>query len=177
MVLTLVVMATGCGSEEAKRPAAPEPPPSFGLTMREYSYAPSVAPDAIPAGRVNFTLRNDGDLGHQPALVFVPDDFPPMSEQVRGDERRPVRILANNAGIPVGVTTALAVDLQPGQRYAFLCLAKADEGKQHSQLGMAWEFRTPGEPAVTTTTAPAPAGLEVVPQPTTESTGGAPAQP
>lgn len=178
--LLVVVVATSCGSEGVDRPAAPAPPPVFDITMKEYTYAPSVGPDSIPAGRVNFELHNAGDLGHQPALIFVPDGFPPMAEQVRGDHRRPVRILANNVGVPAGVTSALAVDLEPGRRYAFLCLVQTPEGKQHSSLGMAWEFRTPGtadaagqEPTTTTTPSTATTQLPATP----DTTGGGPGQP
>lgn len=173
VLVTVVFVAGACGgSDGVERPAAPKPPPLFNLTIKEYSYSPGAGtPTAIPAGRVNFRLRNDGDLGHQPALILVPDDFPPMAEQVRGDVRRGVRILANNAGIPAGVTAAVAVDLEPGRRYAFMCIATSPEGEQHSRRGMVWEFRTNADPNTTITTAPTTASTE----PVSTSTTGTPA--
>jgi len=116
------------------------------LRMREYRYEPTPAAGTIPAGRVNFQFRNVGDQGHQPALLVLPDDVPPILEQLKGENRRNASMLAGNSGVSPGVTGALAVDLKANQRYAFVCLVKTNDGKDHSRLGMAWEFRATAPP-------------------------------
>lgn len=127
--------------------------------MREYRYEPGAGSANIPAGRVNFRLRNAGDQGHQPTLLVLPDDVPPIEEQLKGTNRRNVPTLANSSGIPPGVTGALAVDLKAGQRYAFVCFVKTNDDKDHSRLGMAWEFRAgAAEPAGASTGTPGSAG-------------------
>lgn len=151
-----ILMLASCSSGPT-RPAALPAPPLVELEMREYRYQSSRAAADMPAGRVNFRFRNVGDQGHQPTLLVLPDDVPPIEEQLKGTSRRNVPTLASNSGVSAGVTGALAVDLIAGQRYAFVCFVKNNDGKEHSQLGMAWEFRAGGEAArvATTTTSAA----------------------
>lgn len=141
-----------CQAGAVERPAAPPSPAVVELTMTEHQY--QAMPEEVPPGRVVFRLKNEGSEGHQPTLVALPEDFPPLAEQLAGGERRDVPTVAGNPGIGPGVTGAVAVDLAPGQRYAFICYAKTDDGRDHSRMGMIWEFRTTGAANTTTTTVP-----------------------
>jgi hypothetical protein len=114
--------------------------------MREFRYEPSAV--SVPSGRVVFQLANRGQQGHQPTLITVPDDVPPILEQLRGSTRRSIDVLVNNPGLRPGVTGAIAVDLKPGVRYAFVCFAETQDAKLHSILGMAWEFRAGSGPSI-----------------------------
>lgn len=139
--------ATGChGSAQppvARRPAAPESPPVITVTMREYRFEFESPGPALPAGRVVFRMVNLGSERHNPALIPLDEDVPPIDEQVRGTERRIVTPLASvNDRVP-GATGTFAVDLVPGRRYAFICFATTKDGVAHSQKGMTWEGRVP----------------------------------
>lgn len=108
--------------------------------MREYRFE---YPPAVPSGRVVFRLVNAGRREHQPDLLPLGDDFPPIDEQVRGEQRR---VVTPFAGVPPrgpGETGTFAVDLAPGQRYAFVCFAEDPDGRSHALEGMTSEFRTP----------------------------------
>lgn len=159
-VAAVVVATTALGScqaSSASRPPAPAAPPVVDLVMREYRYEPGIGSATIPAGRVSFALRNVGDQGHQPTLLVLPDDVPPIQEQLKGSNRRNVPTLASNSGIPPKVTGALAVDLTAGQRYAFVCFVKTSDDQDHSRMGMAWEFRAgPAGATATRTSATKP---------------------
>lgn len=143
----MAVVLASCQAAGAERPDAPPPPPVIELKMLEYRYEPGPGAANIPAGRVNFQLRNVGDQGHQPTLLVLPDDLPPIDEQLQGSTRRNVPTLAANSGVAPGVSGALAVDLKAGQRYAFVCFVKTSDDKDHSRLGMAWEFRAGADAA------------------------------
>lgn len=147
-----VLAMASCQSAASDRPAAPAPPPVIDLKLTEYRFDPE--PARVPAGRVVFRLLNRGDQGHQPTLLALPEDLPPILEQLKGENRRDVETIASNSGLRAGVSAAVAADLEPGKRYAFVCYAKTPDGKEHSRMGMAWEFRTPGAAATTATTLP-----------------------
>jgi len=140
-VLGLVVVSVlaACGGSEPDRPAAPPPPPEIGVRMEEYRYQPSQT--VVPAGRMVFRLANQGEQFHQPLLAILPEDMPPLVEQLKGSERRSIGSLVNNPGMAPRVTSAIAVDLEEGQRYAFICVAKTAQEEDHSRMGMVWEFR------------------------------------
>jgi hypothetical protein len=108
------------------------------MTEFEFSYT-----EESPAGRVVFRFVNDGRTQHRPALLSLPNELPPIEEQLRGSERA---VVTPFAGIPVrqpGETGTFAVDLAPGQRYAFICFARDANGESHALKGMAAEFQTP----------------------------------
>jgi hypothetical protein len=99
----------------------------------------------IPSGRVIFRFENHGELSHQPDLVPLADDIPPIDEQLRGPTRAVVFSLAGVLGRDPGETGTFAVDLAPGQRYALICFARNEDGSSHALLGMSSEFRTEGQ--------------------------------
>lgn len=137
--IAAVVLLEACDGGTSYRPPALPPPPSVELLMKEFSYTPSAK--EIVAGRTIFKLANRGKQYHQPTLLILPEDLPPILQQIRGSTRRVVDPLVNNSGLAPGVTGTIAVDLRPGQRYAFVCYAKTPDGQDHAQLGMVWEFR------------------------------------
>ena len=93
--------------------------------MTEYQFAY----DHLSKGRVVFQVVNDGQTVHRMSLVPLPEDLPPIQQQLHGDERRALNTLA-----------AVAVDLLPG-RYAFICFLTDPDGQSHALKGMANEFR------------------------------------
>lgn len=146
--MAMILGAGSCQSAEAPLPALPPGPPVVVVSMREYRY--DYAP-AVPAGRVVFRFVNAGRREHQPDLLPLGDDFPPIDEQVRGQQRRVVTPFAGLLPRRPGQTGTFAVDLEPGRRYAFVCFAEADDGQSHSLKGMTSEFRTaPASPGPTT---------------------------
>lgn len=83
--------------------------------MSEYRFD---HPTGIPAGRVVFAVTNGGTVAHELRLRPLPEDMPPIEEQLRGSDRR---ILTSFAGVPSlepGQSASFAVDLVPGRRYA-----------------------------------------------------------
>ena len=139
----LALIATGgCNTVAAPEAPLPEPPPVVIVTMDEYEFG---FDDRIPAGHVVFRFVNEGVLEHRPALLTLPDDLPPINEQIRGSQRA---VLSPFAGVPTrlpGETGTFAVDLAPGQRYAFICFARGPNDESHALKGMTAEFRTPAQ--------------------------------
>jgi hypothetical protein len=96
---------------------------------------------AIPAGRVVFRFVNVGEEKHRPSLLPLPEDVPPIGEQLRGSERRAAVPFAGIREVEPGESGTFAVDLSPGQRYALICFAIAPDGESHALKGMSSEFR------------------------------------
>lgn len=80
-----------------------------------------------------------GDDDHRLALIPLPDDFPPIHEQVRSREHRFVQELAAIPDTPPGAEAAFAVDLERG-RYGVACFS-VDGSETHAEKGMVTEFR------------------------------------
>ena len=134
------VVATSC-STTTTRSALPESPPEVVVTMNEYTFEHR---SPVPAGRVVFRVRNEGKIDHRLTILPLPEDVPPIQEQMRGAERR---VSARFAGIPTrppGTTGMFAVDLVPGARYAMVCFVLDRDDVSHAQKGMATEFRAGG---------------------------------
>jgi hypothetical protein len=107
------------------------------MTDNRYEYLPPAR-----AGRVVFRVRNAGTQQHRIAVYPLPEDMPPIDVQLRGSERRNVERLAAPLPRRPEETQSFAVDLQPGQRYAFLCFLRSPtEQKTYAELGMSSEFR------------------------------------
>ncbi len=96
----------------------------------------------VPAGRVVFRLKNAGRAPHQMTMLPLPDELPPIAEQLRGTERRLVEPFAGVYERKPGDTGTFAVDLVAGRRYAMICAVTAEDGEPHWKKGMATEFRT-----------------------------------
>ncbi|MGH9178247.1 MAG: hypothetical protein ACRD0N_06805 [Acidimicrobiales bacterium] len=114
----------------------PPPPQTVQVGMTEYRFDLR-APGA--AGRIVFEARNRGSVDHELVLVGVPENLPPIGEQLRSGERVVVPTVARMAPHGPGTRGTFAVDLEPG-RYAVVCFVKDADGEQHDQKGMSAEF-------------------------------------
>ncbi|MDQ4134063.1 MAG: hypothetical protein M3179_12880 [Actinomycetota bacterium] len=167
-LLGVVTLLAACQSSSTGAPLPPGPP-VVTITVREYTF--EYNPE-VPGGRVVFRLVNAGRIAHQPGLRLIPDEIPPISEHFRNRAAggQPA-IVAPYAGVPArqpGQTGTFAVDLESGQRYAFICFARdADDDEPHAFQGMATEFRPQADPnaAATTGPGPGPAPSEPLPPP------------
>lgn len=135
------VMATSCSAPSEPTIPLPAGAPTVVVTMDEYrfDYDPEV-----PAGRVVFRFDNVGQLPHRATMLPLPDDLPPIDEQLRGTERQVINPFAGIPDRPPGASGTFAVDLLPGVRYAIICFVEDPDGQSHAQKGMASEFRAAG---------------------------------
>lgn len=138
-VVLAPVIPTSCSSgPDSEDAQLPPGAPTVVVTMRDYGFD---YPPEIPAGRVVFRVVNDGQSFHRLTMVPLPEDVPPIKEQLRSTERR---FLAPFAGIPdrpPGGIGSFAVDLAPGVRYAMVCFVVDPDGQNHAVKGMSAEFR------------------------------------
>jgi hypothetical protein len=138
VVLVAGLVLASCGGQETRRPAAPAPPPVIPVEMREFSFG---FDGEMAAGRTVFRLVNRGSVIHQPLLLRLDDDLPPLAEQLAGDQRRPVDPFAGTLPRRPGQVGTFAVDLIQGQRYGLICVATDEQGISHARRGMNAEFR------------------------------------
>lgn len=115
----------------------PPSPTSVDVTMRDFRY--DFDQRAIHRGRVVFRVTNQGPLFHQLALIPIPENLPPIVEQVRGGNRATVTERVGTPPLRAGASDVFAADLHPG-RWAFVCFFIGPEGS-HASKGMAAEFR------------------------------------
>lgn len=125
---------TSCS--QARPEPLPPPPHRITVTMDEYSFK---HPATVPSGRVVFEVVNAGRRHHKLALVPLPDDFPPVAEQLKGADRRVVTPLAGVVPQAPGARTTFAVNLDR-QRYGLFCFI-VEPDADHPRLGMASEVR------------------------------------
>lgn len=142
-VVAAVTALGGCSSGSAERPVAPKPAPVVTVDMLDYRFE---LDRSVPAGRVVFRIRNRGEVPHHLTMLPLPQDVPPIAEQLRGTQRRVVEPYAGIYERQPGDTGTFAVDLAPGRRYALICSVPDEDGQPHWRKGMATEFRTPGTP-------------------------------
>ncbi len=149
------VVATSCSSPAEPSIPLPAGDPTVVVAMDEYrfDYDPEV-----PAGRVVFRFDNVGQLPHRVTMLPLPEDFPPIEEQLRSAERRVITPFAGIPDRPPGASETFAVDLLPGVRYALICFVEDPDGQSHAQKGMASEFRAAGEVAIDMTTSTSTGG-------------------
>lgn len=156
MLAVLMFTAAGCSplrgladeptGQEGWPPAVPE----IDIVMQDGAidiHGP------VPAGRVVFRVHNAGSMRHRVTLIPLPDDLPPLDEQLRGEERRSVTPLAGTNTHPPGEGTAFAIDLESGQRYGVVCFEEHDDGTVHAREGENAEFRA-GESSAGTPASP-----------------------
>ena len=137
-VLVLVLLA-GCATGPEAAVYLPSGPAIVGVVEQDYGYVLDPRGE-IPAGRAVFRVRNRSRLAHDLSLVALPEDVPPIEEQLRSAHRRAVVTLARRPSRPPGSEDAFAVDLVPG-RYALLCFERDGTREPHALKGQAMEFR------------------------------------
>lgn len=155
-VLAVLTAFGACSSASPERPPAPAPAPVVTVTMLDHRFE---LDRSVPSGRVVFRIRNSGQEAHHLTMLPLPEDLPPIAEQLRGSQRRVVEPYAGIYDREPGDTGTFAVDLAPGRRYGLICAVRDEDDQPHWMKGMATEFRTAGTPAegptptsVTTTT-------------------------
>lgn len=143
----LVALTGACARAPAPTGYLPAAPAIVDVVEQDYGYALGGGAD-IPPGRAVFRVANRSRLAHDLSLVALPDDVPPIIDQLRSSDRRVVATLARLPSRPPGSNDAFAVDLAPG-RYALLCFQKEGTEEPHAFKGMVVEFRVgspPGRP-------------------------------
>lgn len=139
--MLLAVSALAAGAVSCASSTAPLPPsaPLVEISFREFRIDP--LPGEVAKGRIVLRVTNNGALSHRLLVIPLPEDFPPVLEQVRGQARRHVDPLAAMPSIGKGRSRSLAVDLAPG-RYALVCpLTDSRTHEAHARRGMAAEIR------------------------------------
>ena len=133
-----MLLATSCRSS-TPGPALPTAAPVVQAVLEEYRFTMA---RPIPAGRVVFRFVNNGSEAHRPVLFPLPEDLPPLDEQVRGTKRRAISPFAGVHTQLPGAKGTFAVDLVQGKRYGFICVVKSPkDDRSHSLKGMTFEFR------------------------------------
>jgi plastocyanin len=131
--------AAAVTSPEASAPEAAQSvaPPEVVIEAADFSYA---APDEVPAGMTQVTLKNGGKELHQAGLYQLTGGkaFEDFAAATAGDAEAPlpewvVPAGGPNATIP-GASSSSFVDLQPGY-YVMLCGIPNAEGVPHFKLG------------------------------------------
>ncbi len=136
VLAALSLAALSCGSED--EPPLPPRPAVVDVSLSDeyrFDYTPPRAP-----GRTVFKVRNDGGQEHELVLLPLPEDFPPLEQQVRGRKRRAVGTLAYQQPLGAGGRGLFAVDLERG-RYGLVCFVEGRDRIPHSRKGMVAEFR------------------------------------
>lgn len=137
-LLVWTLLGTSCQTSAAPGPALPNSPTVVAVSLSEYRI---VYEPVVPSGRVVFRIKNKGRIEHQLTLLPLPDDLPPFDQQLRGSERRFISPFAEVPSLQPGRTSAFAVDLVPGRRYALACFLIDPDGQSHALEGMSLEFR------------------------------------
>lgn len=134
-----VLLATATVACQAVDPVAglPSPPSVVEVTLDEYRID-HTAP--VPAGRVVFDVRNDGEEEHELLVVSLPEDFPPIDVQLASDTRQTLFPRYVLPTLIPGEHGTFAVDLGPG-RYGMVCFLTAADDEDHARKGMHTEFR------------------------------------
>ncbi|MBW3613702.1 MAG: hypothetical protein KY439_00105 [Actinobacteria bacterium] len=125
---------TGAGTSDDLPPA----PTIIEAVEQDHGYV--LSRSEVPAGRVVFQRVNRSGLAHDLSLVEMPEDMPPIGEQLKGATRRVVSGLATLPSHPPGSRDAFAVDLTPG-RYGLICWERDGTSVPHAHMGMAVELR------------------------------------
>lgn len=143
LVVAGLVLA-GCGGGTPRPEVAlPGRPHIVEVEMLDHSFR---YPPDVRSGRVLFRITNAGTVPHSLSLLPLPEDLPPIDQQLRGTERRAIPTVAAIHAKPPGGRTTLAADLTSGGRYALICFLDDPAGVSHALQGMNSEFRASPAP-------------------------------
>lgn len=138
--LALLVLAAGLATAGCTAgAAAPLPParPHVVVTV----FDDHIQLGSVPDGQVVFDIRNDGTKRHRLSLVLLPDNLPPLDQQLRGAQREVVTTQAAVADIEPGGAGTFATNLAAG-RYGLVDFGADADGASHALQGVNTEFRT-----------------------------------
>src|SRR5437763_17145638 len=79
-----LLLAVSCVAPGRPPRTLPPLPSTMDVTMREYRFD---HPPQVPAGRVVFRVHNGGSVTHEAVLVALPEDVPPIDQQLRSATR------------------------------------------------------------------------------------------
>jgi hypothetical protein len=117
--------------------ALPPSPRVIDVTMREYRLDYG---RPVPRGRVVFRGHNAGRIKHSLTLLSLPEDFPPLEDELRNKKSRPIAPVANLHPLEPGESDAFAVDLAPG-RYGLVDFQRGRDRVDNATKGANSEFR------------------------------------
>lgn len=89
--------------------------PRVGVSLAEYTVTP--APTTAKAGKVTFTVRNAGKIGHEFVVLRTAK---PAADLLKGSEADETGNVGEIGGIAPGQTKQLSLALKPGH-YALIC--------------------------------------------------------
>ena len=135
LAYALALLAAGCGGGDET--ALPPSPPVIDITMREYRLDYG---RPVPRGRVVFRGHNAGRIKHSLTLLSLPEDFPPLEEELRNKEASTIAPVANLHALEPGESDAFAVDLAPG-RYGLVDFQRGRDRVYNAIKGANSEFR------------------------------------
>lgn len=141
--LVLLALLGGCTGGRDQPRYLPRGPAVVNVVEQDHGY--SLDRSDIPAGRTLFRVENRSGLFHDLSLVALPEDMPPIDQQLRSGDRRAVAALAGLPSRGPGSSDAFAVDLAPG-RYGLVCFEMDGTGEAHALLGQVVEFRVRAAP-------------------------------
>jgi len=113
-------------------------PPELRVAMTEFQFQHS---HVVSAGHIVIAAENKGKVVHRLIIAPLPNDFPPVAQEMKGGEPRSVLPLAGIPDQSPGETGRVAVDLKAG-RYGLFCLVvEPKTGRSHARMGMASELK------------------------------------
>lgn len=143
MVSAAAVVVAACSADGSGRPVPRIPHAVVDVTMREYGFDYK---QPVPDGRVVFRVVNNGTQIHRLTMIELPEELPPIGEQLRGRRRRNVSPFAGLPGMRPGERNSFAVDLVRGRRYGMIDPTGDSGGRSNALLGLNTEFRAGGGP-------------------------------
>lgn len=140
LTVPALAAAAGCGSDEsssdgsgstATKTASPAADGAIAVDLTEYKIA--VQPVSAAAGKVTFSVANDGAIPHEFVVVKTDKKAADLLKGKRADEKRNVGELSEKV-LTVGAKKDLTLDLKAGH-YALICNLPG-----HYQGGMHQDF-------------------------------------
>lgn len=142
-LVSSAVIISACGVPVGGESSGPLPAGPSEETVTIYDDELSYD-EPVSAGRVVFRIFNAASEPHKLTILPLPEDMPPLAQQLRGSKRVALNAFAGVPPRQPGTWGTFAVNLQPNRRYALVCLMRDEEGESHARRGISAEFRTGG---------------------------------
>lgn len=139
-VIAIAIGLAGCGGPAGSGSAEmlPRGPMEVQVTISDEGFEYE---GPIPSGRVVLRIDNTASQPHKVTLLPLPNDMPPLAEQLHGPTRIPFNAFAGTRVRQPGTEAMFAVDLVVGRRYGLVCLLQDPDGQSHARQGFNAEFR------------------------------------